>query len=70
MDLRPISLNREKVTWGELSCPKKVGVCQFGGEVVRAKNIQMIVAGRALHGGCVPSPAGPPEFMLGHRVAQ
>jgi len=63
----------EQVTWGELGCPKAIGDYRLHGAAIRVKNIHIIVAENdpraiftvvAFH-----PPLGPPEFMLGHRIA-
>jgi len=63
----------EQVTWGELGCPKAIGAYCLHGASIRVKNIHIIVAENdpravftvvAFH-----PPLGPPEFMLGHRIA-
>jgi hypothetical protein len=66
-----------EVTWGELGCPKEIGLYRAGddsqGLEVRVKRIHILVAEDD------PSalftvvefrpPLGPAEFVLGHRVA-
>jgi hypothetical protein len=63
----------EQITWGELGCPKAIGAYRLHGESVRVKNIHIIVAEddpRAIFTVVtLRPPVGPPEFMLGHRVA-
>jgi hypothetical protein len=63
----------DQVTWGELGCPKAIGSYRLNGESVRVKNIHIIVAEgdpRAIFTVVAfRPPLGPPEFMLGHRVA-
>ena len=63
----------EQVTWGELGCPKAIGAYQLHGASVRVKNIHIIVAEddpRAIFTVVtLHPPLGPPEFMLGHRIA-
>jgi hypothetical protein len=63
----------DQVTWGELGCPKAIGAYQLHGASVRVKNIHIIVAEddpRAIFTVVtLHPPLGPPEFMLGHRVA-
>jgi hypothetical protein len=55
------------------ACPKKIGLYRFGGEVIRLKNVHIIVAEddpSALFTVVAFRPAlGPPEFMLGRRAA-
>ena len=66
-----------QVTWGELGCPKDTGLyCAGEGPhsvQVRVKRIHVIAAEDdpdALFTVVVHRPPlGPPEFMLGHRVA-
>ena len=63
---------RDKVTWGELGCPRQNGLYRLGSETIRVKNIHILVAEDD------PSalftvvefrpPMGPAEFMLGHRI--
>jgi hypothetical protein len=63
---------REKVTWGELGCPRQIGLYRAGGEIIRVKNIHILVAEDD------PSalftvvefrpPMGRAEYVLGHRV--
>jgi hypothetical protein len=63
----------DRVTWGELGCPKAIGAYRLHGESVRVKNIHIIVAEgdpRAIFTVVAfRPPLGPPEFMLGHRIA-
>jgi hypothetical protein len=63
----------DQVTWGELGCPKAIGSYRLHGESVRVKNIHIIVAeGDPRATFTVVAfrpPLGPPEFMLGHRIA-
>ena len=63
----------DRVTWGDLGCPRQVGNYRFGGEDIRVKNIHILVAEEdpfalftvvAFH-----PPMGRAEFMLGHRIA-
>ena len=59
----------ERVTWGELGCPKAIGAYRLHGASVRVKNIHIIVAEddpRAIFTVVtLHPPLGPPEFMLG-----
>ncbi len=63
----------DKVTWGELGCPKAIGAYRLHGESVRVKNIHIIVAEgdpRAIFAVVAfHPPLGPPGLMLGHRDA-
>jgi hypothetical protein len=63
----------ERVTWGELGCPQKIGTYRFAGETVRVKNIHILVAEddpQALFTiVAFRPPMGRAEFMLGHRIA-
>ncbi len=63
----------DHVTWGELGCPKAIGAYRLHGASVRVKNIHIIVAEddpRAIFTVVtLHPPLGPPEFMLGHRIA-
>jgi hypothetical protein len=52
----------EKVRWGELGCPTKMGPYRLAGEVISVKTIHLLAAEN-------DPPLGPAEFMLGHRVA-
>ena len=62
-----------QISWGELGCPKEIGVYRAPGGVVRVKLIHIIVAEddpAALFTVVVfEPPLGPPEFVLGHRVS-
>jgi hypothetical protein len=63
----------EKVTWAELGCPKAIGAYRLHGASIRVKNIHIIVAEddpRAVFTVVAfRPPLGPPEYMLGHRIA-
>jgi hypothetical protein len=63
----------EQVTWGELGCPKAIGAYRLHGASIRVKNIHIIVAEddpRAVFTVVAfRPPLGPPEYMLGHRIA-
>ena len=63
----------QSLTWGDLGCPREIGVYRVGHNQIRVKKIHIIVAENdpaalftvvELH-----PPLGPPEFQLGHRVA-
>ena len=63
---------RRKITWGELGCPKEIGLYRTPGGP-SASSDPLIVAEDdpaalftvvAFH-----PPLGPAEFLLGHRVA-
>ena len=60
---------REKVTWGELGCPRETGLYRFGGEVIRVKNIHIMVAeddpSALFTVVALRPPLGPPEYHLG-----
>ena len=66
-----------KVTWGDLGCPKDTGVYRAGegqrSVEIRVRLIHIMAAEddpRALFTVIVyRPPLGPPEYMLGHRVA-
>jgi len=66
-----------QLTWGDLGCPKDIGVYRAGegprSVEVRVRLIHIMAAEddpRALFTVVVHRPPlGPPEFMLGHRVA-
>src|SRR5262245_43935414 len=62
-----------RITWGELGCPKEIGLYRAAGGEIRVKRIHIIAAEDdpaalftvvAFH-----PPLGPSEFVLGHRVA-
>jgi hypothetical protein len=63
----------EKVRWGELGCPTKMGPYRLAGEVISVKTIHLLAAENdpdALFTVVAwRPPLGPAEFMLGHRVA-
>ncbi|MGH6768244.1 MAG: hypothetical protein ACRECO_04385 [Xanthobacteraceae bacterium] len=63
----------EQITWGELGCPGKIGLYRFRREAIRVKNIHIIVAendpAALFTVVTLRPPLGPPEYMLGHRVA-
>jgi hypothetical protein len=62
------------VTWGELGCPRQIGLYRYGGEVIRVKNIHILVAendpSALFTVVALRPPMGPPEYVLGHRVSQ
>jgi hypothetical protein len=62
-----------RITWGELGCPREIGLYRAAGGEIRVKRIHIIAAEDdpaalftvvAFH-----PPLGPSEFVLGHRVA-
>jgi hypothetical protein len=61
-----------QITWGELGCPRDIGLYKVSGEQIRVKKIHIIVAENdptALFTVVAfRPPLGPAEFMLGHRV--
>ena len=61
------------VTWAELGCPTEIGDYQLGRETVRVKQIHIIVAesdpAARFTVVVFRPPLGPPQVMLGHRVA-
>jgi hypothetical protein len=63
----------QEIRWSELGCPTKTGVYEFAGEAIQVKSIHIAVAENdpvALFTVLAfRPPLGPPEFMLGHRVA-
>jgi hypothetical protein len=63
----------DEIRWGELGCPKRIGLYRLDGEAIRVKTIHIIVAENdpaALFTVVTfRPPLGPPEHMLGHRVA-
>ena len=66
-------MTAEQITWGELGCPRETGLYRFGSAKIRVKNIHIAVAENdpaALFTVVAwRPPLGPPEYMLGHRVA-
>ena len=66
-------MSEEQITWGELGCPKAVGLYRFHGDKIKVKNIHIVVAEgdpAALFTVVVlQPPLGPVEYSLGHRVA-
>ena len=66
-------MTSDKVTWGDLGCPKETGSYRFAGAVIRVKNIHIMVAegdpAALFTVLAFRPPLGPPEFVLGHRVA-
>ena len=70
---RQRAMTAEQITWGQLGCPRKTGLYRFGGAAVRVKTIHIAVAENdpaALFTVVAwRPPLGPPEYMLGHRVA-
>jgi hypothetical protein len=63
----------EQITWGELGCPRETGLYQVGDEAIRVRSIHIAVAEddpEALFTVmALQPPLGPPEYILGHRVA-
>lgn len=63
----------DEIRWGELGCPNRIGLYRFAGEAIRVKKIHIIVAendrGALFTIVTFRPPLGPPEYMLGHRVA-
>jgi hypothetical protein len=63
----------DAIKWSELGCPTTIGLYRFDGDAIRVKTIHIIVAENdpdALFTVVTfRPPLGPPEFMLGHRVA-
>jgi hypothetical protein len=68
-----IIMAAEKITWGELGCPTRVGEYRVSDEVVQVKKIHIIVAennpAALFTVVAIRPPMGPEEFMLGHRIA-
>ena len=68
-----VAKNEQVTTWGELGCPKAIGAYRLHGASIRVKNIHIIVAEddpRAVFTVVAfRPPLGPPEYMLGHRIA-
>ncbi len=62
-----------QVTWGELGCPKEIGLYRTAGGQVRVKRIHIIVAeddpAALFTVVAFAPPLGPAEFVLGHRVS-
>jgi hypothetical protein len=63
----------DEIRWSELGCPSRIGLYRFAGAAIRVKTIHIIVAENdpaALFTlVTLRPPLGPPEYMLGHRVA-
>ena len=63
----------DRSRWGELGCPKEIGLYRAGGGQVRVKRIHIIVAendpAALFTVVAFRPPLGPAEFVLGHRVA-
>jgi len=70
-------IDAQRVTWGELGCPREIGLYRIGSAGsalrVRVKRIHIIVAeddpAALFTIVTFRPPLGPPEHMLGHRVA-
>ena len=62
-----------QISWGELGCPKEIGLYRTAGGPVRVKRIHIIVAEddpeAVFTVVAFEPPLGPTEFVLGHRVA-
>src|SRR5262245_25228345 len=62
-----------QITWGELGCPKEIGVYRAAGGEIRVKLIHIIAAeddpAARFTVMAFRPPLGPAEFTLGHRVA-
>jgi hypothetical protein len=70
----PLSQPIERhISWGELGCPKEIGRYAFSGMTIRVMRVHILAAENdpgALFTVCTRHPPyGPPEHMLGHRVA-
>ncbi len=63
----------DKITWGELGCPREIGLYRFRDATVRVKKIHLLVAeddpSALFTIVTFRPPLGPTEFQLGHRVA-
>ena len=63
----------QQVTWGELGCPRETGLYQLAGEAIRVRSIHIVVAeddpAALFTVVALQPPVGPPEYLLGHRVA-
>lgn len=63
----------EEVRWSDLGCPTTMGLYHLDGDEICVKTIHVIVAENdpdALFTVVtLRPPLGPPEYMLGHRVA-
>ena len=63
----------ERVTWGMLGCPTKIGLYRLAENAVRVKKIHIMAAENdpaALFTIIAfEPPLGSPEYMLGHRIA-
>jgi hypothetical protein len=62
-----------QIYWGELGCPKEIGLYRTPGGSVRVKLIHIIAAeedpSALFTVVAFQPPLGPAEFVLGHRVA-
>jgi hypothetical protein len=62
-----------RISWGELGCPRDIGLYKSCGSHIRVKKIHIIVAendpSALFTVVALRPPLGPPEFVLGHRVA-
>ncbi len=67
------AVSAQQVSWGELGCPREIGLYRGGGGQIRVKRIHIIVAendpAAMFTVVAFRPPLGPPEFQLGHRVA-
>jgi hypothetical protein len=66
-------MSAEQITWGELGCPRAVGLYRFQGDRIKVKNIHIVVAegdpAALFTVVALRPPLGPVEYSLGHRVA-
>jgi hypothetical protein len=64
---------QRQISWGELGCPNDTGLYRAAGGPIRVKRIHIIVAendpAAIFTVVTFRPPLGPPEFVLGHRVA-
>ena len=70
---REAQLIAPQITWGELGCPKEIGVYRTAGGEIRVKRIHILVAeddpSALFTVVAFCPPLGPAEFVLGHRVS-
>jgi len=70
---RAAQLIAPQISWGELGCPKEIGLYRTPGGDIRVKLIHIMAAEddpAAMFTVTVfRPPVGPAEFVLGHRVA-
>ena len=61
------------LTWADLGCPREIGLYDVAGVPIRVRRIHIIVAednpDALFTVVTFRPPLGPPEHMLGHRIA-